>query len=80
MKNRTLRRAAETLVLLLIAAMALLLAAGLHQHEPDEALAALSTGWYQLTDGVRREVTLPAALETGPGQTITQEDRQNLLL
>ena len=44
MKNRTLRRAAETLVLLLIAAMALLLAAGLHQHEPDEAFAALSTG------------------------------------
>lgn len=71
MKNRTLRRAAETLVLLLIAAMALLLAAGLHQHEPDGALAALSTGWYQLTDGVRREVTLPAALPAQPGQTLT---------
>ena len=71
MKNRTLRRAAETLVLLLIAAMALLLAAGLHQHEPDEAFAALSTGWYQLTDGVRREVTLPAKLPAEPGQTIT---------
>ena len=71
MKNRTLRRAAETLVLLLIAAMALLLAAGLHQRAPDAALSTLSTGWYQLTDGVRREVTLPAALETGPGQTIT---------
>lgn len=71
MKNRTLRRAAETLVLLLIAAMALLLAAGLHQHEPDEALAALSTGWYQLTDGVRRDVTLPAALPAQPGQTLT---------
>lgn len=71
MKNRTLRRAAETLVLLLIAAMAVFLAAGLHQHAPDGALSTLSTGWYQLTDGVRREVTLPAALETGPGQTIT---------
>ena len=71
MKNRTLRRAAETLVLLLIAAMALLLAAGLHQHEPDEALAALSTGWYQLTDGVRRDVTLPATLPAEPGQTLT---------
>ena len=71
MKNRTLRRAAETLVLLLIAAMALLLAAGLHQHEPDGALAALSTGWYQLTDGVRRDVTLPATLPAEPGQTLT---------
>lgn len=71
MKNRTLRRAAETLVLLLIAAMALLLAAGLHQREPDAALSTLSTGWYQLTDGGRRDVTLPAALETEPGQTIT---------
>ena len=59
------------LVLLLIAAMALLLAAGLHQHEPDEALAALSTGWYQLTDGVRRDVTLPATLPAEPGQTLT---------
>ena len=71
MKNRTLRRAAETLVLLLIAAMAVFLAAGLHQRAPDGTLSTLSTGWYQLTDGVRREVTLPAALETGPGQTIT---------
>ena len=71
MKNRTLRRAAETLVLLLIAAMALLLAAGLHQREPDGSLTTLSTGWYQLTDGVRREVTLPAALPAEPGQTIT---------
>ena len=71
MKNRTLRRAAETLVLLLIAAMAVFLAAGLHQHEPDGSLTTLSTGWYQLTDGVRREVTLPAALPAEPGQTIT---------
>ena len=71
MKNRTLRRAAETLVLLLIAAMAVFLAAGLHQHEPDGALSTLSDGWYQLTDGVRREVTLPAALPAEPGQTIT---------
>lgn len=71
MKHRTLRCAAETLVLLLIAAMAVFLAAGLHQRGPDGALSTLSTGWYQLTDGVRREVTLPAALETGPGQTIT---------
>ena len=71
MKNRTLRRAAETLVLLLIAAMALLLAAGLHQHEPDGALSTLSDGWYQMTDGVRHEVTLPAALPAEPGQTIT---------
>lgn len=71
MKHRTLRCAAETLVLLLIAAMAVFLAAGLHQHGPDGTLSTLSTGWYQLTDGVRREVTLPAALETGPGQTIT---------
>lgn len=71
MKNRTLRRAAETLVLLLIAAMALLLAAGLHQHDSDGSLTTLSTGWYQLTDGVRREVTLPAALPAEPGQTIT---------
>ena len=70
MKHRTLRCAAETLVLLLIAAMAVFLAAGLHQRAPDGALSTLSTGWYQLTDGVRREVTLPAALETGPGQTI----------
>lgn len=66
-----LRCAAETLVLLLIAVMAVFLAAGLHQRAPDGALSTLSTGWYQLTDGVRREVTLPAALETGPGQTIT---------
>lgn len=71
MKNRTLRRAAETLVLLLIAAMALLLAAGLHQHEPDRAPSTIGTGWYQMTDGVRREVTLPAALPAEPGQTIT---------
>lgn len=71
MKNRTLRRAAETLVLLLIAAMALLLAAGLHQHEPDGALSTLSDGWYQLTDGVRHEAALPVTLETEPGQTIT---------
>ena len=71
MKHRTLRCAAETLVLLLIAVMAVFLAAGLHQRAPDGALSTLSTGWYQLTDGVRREVTLPAALETGPGQTIT---------
>lgn len=71
MKNRTLRRAAETLVLLLIAAMALLLAAGLHQHEPDVALSTLSDGWYQLTDGVRHEAALPVTLETEPGQTIT---------
>ena len=71
MKNRTLRRAAETLVLLLIAAMALLLAAGLHQHEPDGALSTLSDGWYQMTDGVRHELTLPVTLETEPGQTIT---------
>ena len=71
MKHRTLRCAAETLVLLLIAVMAVFLAAGLHQHGPDGALSTLSTGWYQLTDGVRREVTLPAALETEPGQTIT---------
>ena len=47
MKNRTLRRAAETLVLLLIAAMAVFLAAGLHQRAPDGALSTLSTGWYQ---------------------------------
>ena len=71
MKNRTLRRAAETLVLLLIAAMAAFLAAGLHQHEPDGALSALSDGWYQLTDGVRHEVAFPVTLETEPGQTIT---------
>lgn len=71
MKHRTLRCAAETLVLLLIAVMAVFLAAGLHQRAPDGALSTLSTGWYQLTDGVRREVTLPAALEAGPGQTIT---------
>ncbi|WP_418690636.1 diguanylate cyclase domain-containing protein [Agathobaculum sp.] len=71
MKNRTLRRAAETLVLLLIAAMAVFLAAGLHQRAPDEALTTLSTGWYQLTDGVRRDVTLPATLPAEPGQTIT---------
>lgn len=71
MKNRTLRRAAETLVLLLIAAMAVFLAAGLHQHEPDGSLTTLSTGWYQLTDGVRHEAALPVTLETEPGQTIT---------
>lgn len=71
MKNRTLRRAAETLVLLLIAAMAVFLAAGLHQREPDGSLTTLSTGWYQLTDGVRHEAVLPVTLETEPGQTIT---------
>ena len=71
MKNRTLRRAAETLVLLLIAAMAVFLAAGLHQHEPDGALSTLSDGWYQMTDGVRHEAALPVTLETEPGQTIT---------
>lgn len=71
MKNRTLRRAAETLVLLLIAAMAVFLAAGLHQREPDGSLTTLSTGWYQLTDGVRHEAALPVTLETEPGQTIT---------
>lgn len=54
-----------------IAAMALLLAAGLHQRAPDGTLSTLSTGWYQLTDGVQREVTLPAKLPAGPGQTIT---------
>ena len=52
MKHRTLRCAAETLVLLLIAAMAVFLAAGLHQRAPDGTLSTLSTGWYQLTDGV----------------------------
>ena len=51
MKHRTLRCAAETLVLLLIAVMAVFLAAGLHQRAPDGALSTLSTGWYQLTDG-----------------------------
>ena len=45
--------------------MAVFLAAGLHQHTPGAALSTLSTGWYQLTDGVRREVTLPAALLEG---------------
>lgn len=38
---------------------------------PDWTLTTLSTGWYQLTDGVRREVTLPAKLPAEPGQTIT---------
>ena len=62
MKHRTLRCAAETLVLLLIAVMAVFLAAGLHQHGPDGALSTLSTGCYLLTDVVLREVTLHAAL------------------
>ena len=67
-----MRKLSKTLLpLLLIAAMAVFLAAGLHQRAPDGALSTLSTGWYQLTDGGRREITLPAALETGPGQTIT---------
>ena len=66
MKHRTLRCAAETLVLLLIAVMAVFLAAGLHQRAPDGALSTLSIGWYQLTDGVRREVTLPAAQPKPP--------------
>ncbi len=65
MKNRTLRRAAETLVLLLIAAMALLLAAGLHQRAPDGTLTTLSTGWYQLTDSDGGKVLSARGVEYG---------------
>ena len=71
MKHKTLRCTAETAALLLTVAMLAFLSAGLHQHEPDRELSTLDTGWYQLTDGVRREVTLPAALLSEPGQTIT---------
>ena len=71
MKHKTLRCAAETAALLLTVAMLTFLIAGLHQHEPDRELSTLDTGWYQLTDGVRHEVTLPVTLPAEPGQTLT---------
>ena len=54
MKHKTLRCTAETAALLLTVAMLAFLIAGLHQHDPDRVLSTLNTGWYQLTDGVRR--------------------------
>ena len=66
MKHKTLRCAAETAALLLTVAMLTFLIAGLHQHEPDRELSTLDTGWYQLTDGVRHEVTLPVTLPAAP--------------
>ncbi|WP_455152952.1 diguanylate cyclase domain-containing protein [Butyricicoccus sp.] len=71
MKHKTLRCAAETAALLLTVAMLAFLIAGLHQHEPDRELSTLDTGWYQLTDGVRREVALPVTLPAAPEQTLT---------
>ncbi|RHQ85217.1 hypothetical protein DWX95_00530 [Butyricicoccus sp. AF22-28AC] len=71
MKHKTLRCAAETAALLLTVAMLTFLIAGLHQHEPDRELSTLDTGWYQLTDGVRREVALPVTLPAAPEQTLT---------
>ena len=71
MKHKTLRCAAETAALLLTVAMLTFLIAGLHQHEPDRELSTLDTGWYQLADGVRREVALPVTLPAAPEQTLT---------
>ena len=71
MKHKTLRCTAETAALLLTVAMLAFLIAGLHQHDPDRVLSPLNTGWYQLTDGVRREITLPVTLPAEPGQTLT---------
>ena len=71
MKHKTLRCAAETAALLLTVAMLAFLIAGLHQHDSDRVLSTLNTGWYQLTDGVRREITLPVTLPAEPGQTLT---------
>ena len=71
MKHKTLRCAAETAALLLTVAMLTFLIAGLHQHEPDRELSTLDTGWYQLADGVRHEVTLPVTLPAEPRQTLT---------
>ena len=65
MKHKTLRCTAETAALLLTVAMLTFLIAGLHQHEPDRELSTLDTGWYHLTDGVRREITLPVTLPAG---------------
>ena len=71
MKHKTLRCTAETAALLLTVAMLAFLIAGLHQHDPDRVLSTLNTGWYQMTDGVRREITLPVTLPAEPGQTLT---------
>ena len=71
MKHKTLRCTAETVALLLTVAMLAFLVAGLHQHDPDRVLSTLNTGWYQLTDGVRREIALPVTLPAEPGQTLT---------
>ena len=71
MKHKTLRCTAETVALLLTVAMLAFLIAGLHQHEPDRVLSTLNTGWYQLTDGVRREIAFPVTLPAEPGQTLT---------
>ena len=71
MKHKTLRCTAETAALLLTVAMLAFLIAGLHQHDPDRVLSTLNTGWYQLTDGVRREIVLPVTLPAEPGQTLT---------
>lgn len=71
MKHKTLRCTAETAALLLTVAMLTFLIAGLHQHDPDRVLSTLNTGWYQLTDGVRREIALPVTLSAEPGQTLT---------
>ena len=71
MKHKTLRCTAETVALLLTVAMLAFLIAGLHQHDPDRVLSTLNTGWYQLTDGERREITLPVTLPAEPGQTLT---------
>ena len=71
MKHKTLRCTAETAALLLTVAMLAFLIAGLHQHDPDRVLSTLNTGWYQLTDGVRREIAFPVTLPAEPGQTLT---------
>ena len=71
MKHKTLRCTAETAALLLTVAKLAILNAGLHQHDPDRVHTPLNTGWYQLTDGVRREIVLPVTLPAEPGQTLT---------
>ena len=71
MKHKTLRCTAETVALLLTVAMLAFLIAGLHQHDPDRVLSSLNTSWYQLTDGVRREIAFPVTLPAEPGQTLT---------
>ena len=70
MKHKTLRCTAETAALLLTVAMLAFLIAGLHQHDPDRVLSSLNTGWYQLTDGVRREIAPPSRFRLSRGRRL----------